>query len=53
MSGQMVVDQLEERDSVNKRQPVVLSYSCGVCSAPAPDHKHFGGDEVLCKKYYE
>ena len=26
-----------------KRPPAPLNLTCGVCSAPAPDHLHFGG----------
>jgi hypothetical protein len=28
-----------------KRPPAMLTLPCGVCGAPAPDHKHFGGRE--------
>ena len=27
-----------------KRPPAPLNLTCGVCSAPAPDHLHFGGE---------
>ena len=36
-------DESEETDGVNKRFAASLTLSCGVCSAPAPDHMHFGG----------
>ena len=26
-----------------KRSPVPLRLECGVCGAPAPEHRHFGG----------
>ena len=28
---------------LKKRPPAALTLTCGVCSAPAPDHLHFGG----------
>ena len=36
-----------------KRSPVPLRLECGVCGAPAPEHRHFGGQPashltVLC-----
>jgi hypothetical protein len=30
-----------------KRPPAMLTLPCGVCGAPAPDHKHFGGREYM------
>ena len=30
-----------------KRAPAPLTVSCGVCSAPAPDHLHFGGETSI------
>ena len=36
----------EETDGVTKRFPASLTLSCGVCSAPAPDHLHFGGSKI-------
>ena len=29
---------------MTKRPPALLNLTCGVCSAPAPDHLHFGGE---------
>ena len=34
----------EVRKRISKRLPTALTQTCGVCSAPAPDHKHFGGE---------
>ena len=34
-----------------KRPPAVLTLPCGVCGAPAPDHKHFGGREYTKVKH--
>ena len=31
---------------VSKRAPAPLTLVCGVCSAPAPDHLHFGGENT-------
>ena len=33
---------MEEKEPA-RRVRTVLSLECGVCSAPAPDHLHFGG----------
>ena len=38
------VSTMEEKESA-RRVRTVLSLDCGVCSAPAPDHLHFGGKE--------
>ena len=34
-------------DTGKKRPPAMLTLPCGVCWAPAPDHKHFGGREYM------
>ena len=39
-------DESEETDGTIKRFPASLTLSCGVCSAPAPDHLHFGGSKI-------
>merc|ERR1711892_1135302 len=36
-------EELEESMKIPKRPPAPLNLTCGVCSAPAPDHLHFGG----------
>ena len=33
-----------------KRPPALLTKYCGVCSAPAPDHKHFGGSDIIIQQ---
>ena len=34
---------------LKKRPPAALTLTCGVCSAPAPDHLHFGGKVEMTK----
>ena len=34
---------------LKKRPPAALNLTCGVCSAPAPDHLHFGGKVEMTK----
>ena len=31
-----------------KRAPAALTILCPVCSGPAPDHIHFGGENQFC-----
>merc|ERR1711970_722170 len=38
----MNVQELVGETKMSKRPPAPLNLKCGVCSAPAPDHLHFG-----------
>ena len=42
---------MEEKEPA-RRVRTLLSIDCGVCSAPAPDHKHFGGKHHLLKEFW-
>ena len=42
------VTESEVKKEGTKRLPAALTQACGVCSAPAPDHKHFGGRIYFC-----
>ena len=45
----------DQQDSVTekKRPQAMLTLPCGVCGAPAPDHKHFGGRQYNHRQYYK
>ena len=37
----------EKTANMIKRPPANLILSCGVCTAPAPGHSHYGGRENM------
>ena len=39
-------------DQIKKRAPTALTVECGVCSGPAPDHLHFGGNLYTNKNIF-
>merc|ERR1711892_1463922 len=45
--------ELEENMKIPKRPPAPLNLTCGVCSAPAPDHLHFGAHTCYsCRAFF-